>query len=978
MANSLDRLAVRIARLEKELRAVSTAPQLAFSSIEDGAVAEYDQDGTLVQLIGTQYDGTHAAVSLSGPVPPTPSDPTVVPGVNALTVRWDGLFADPAVVSPMDFSRVEVHVSDVQGFDYTTADYLRGTIESPRGGELVVGPLTPGTTYYARLVVRTLSGKSSDASNEISGVPQAVTAEPPAPVAPTTVPTPAVVGTIRSLAVTWSPIAGQSVDWAEIHVSTDPAHVFVQGDATTLAATESGLSARFETDPSTGSPLEKDIDYYVAMFVGNDAGAAGPSATVGPVQLVPIDSADIAVGAAWVGTLDADNIRDGSLQADVAVVGSLTATGANGEKVQLSGDGFVVKGPPPAGATEGPVYVQFPTDGTKPDIFTGVLDASTLTVETGSNLSGTTQIAPKGTLLLGNQVADPKNAPNVTFDWESVNADQVENSREWHGLAHNTTDNTWWSMWYRSKDDTTGLTQWDANGVVLRDFTTGASRGRARGLVWHADRFYTLRNAMGEANWVDRLEVWNNDFSVQYQTLDLRVNYGIFWGTIGWDYVNGRLVYAYYNDTESSPFSNGLPQSAVALEHWSLNADLTVGAKVKTRHTLGSPNYAEGIASADFGTFDFGDGAARYVVHLRSEHTQSPNAIRDRYLIFPDTEGAAHDDNWTWYNAGGFDVCGTIWDGSNFHSIGALATRHKYEGGLNYYYGVDGNYGWFFSYSYYDGNGTTHETGLSPNNVTYPTKRTRPTVTVGTVPTGDADYPDRARVYFAREPQGTSPGPAGYALWAELFPPTTSWTMNVSGTAIGGAGPSSNTFPAVSTPGILTNPSGTVKLSGDGSGKIGSLSWDKAGSLLTDFNKPYVSEYRVNNMSVASGGSAVVVNFGTTEAWVNVAAGGIVGNGDGTYTINMPGKYVVMAQISWDSNSAGRREVSIWLNGVSEIAYTAAGGGAQNQSVNVVKAFALKTGDVIDIRAWQNSGAALNIVGGLNRTSIQIAMIAGN
>ena len=127
---SIRELAARLHKLERGVRNISNQPQLAYSSIEDGAIAEYEDD-TLVQVIGTQHDGTHTTASMNGPVPPVPTAPTVLPVGGGATVRWHGTFVDDALV-PMDFSRVEIHAYDTSG-TLLSMDTLYQTIETPQG-----------------------------------------------------------------------------------------------------------------------------------------------------------------------------------------------------------------------------------------------------------------------------------------------------------------------------------------------------------------------------------------------------------------------------------------------------------------------------------------------------------------------------------------------------------------------------------------------------------------------------------------------------------------------------------------------------------------------------------------------------------------------------------------------------------------------------------------------------------------------------
>lgn len=137
-----------------------SAPQLSNSSIEAGTVAEYDNTGTLVSAVGAQFDGTHAAVTLAGPVPPEPNPPTITPGNNTAEVRWDGTFANGAL-SPMDFSHVSVHASVLESFtpDNTTQ---KATISGESGDKATLA-LDSGEWYFS-LVAVSLAGKWSDPS----------------------------------------------------------------------------------------------------------------------------------------------------------------------------------------------------------------------------------------------------------------------------------------------------------------------------------------------------------------------------------------------------------------------------------------------------------------------------------------------------------------------------------------------------------------------------------------------------------------------------------------------------------------------------------------------------------------------------------------------------------------------------------------------------------------------------------------------
>ena len=146
--------------------------QLAFSSLEDGAIREFDLGGALKAMYGLQWDGTHTAASLGGPTPPHPSAPDVAGVPGGLLVGWDGFFADgPTVVAPMDFSRVDISVGPV-GFD-PIATPPTSSIMSPRGGSVFIS-LTPGN-YEVALITRSQSGGASTTSTIVGGTATPIT-----------------------------------------------------------------------------------------------------------------------------------------------------------------------------------------------------------------------------------------------------------------------------------------------------------------------------------------------------------------------------------------------------------------------------------------------------------------------------------------------------------------------------------------------------------------------------------------------------------------------------------------------------------------------------------------------------------------------------------------------------------------------------------------------------------------------------------
>ncbi len=166
--SSIERLARDLARVERRVRIVETQPQLAYSSIDDGAVRLYIDD-ILRGYVGQLPGGGAGTMPVNGPPPPQPTAPVVTPVQGGLLVRYDGTFVGGAVM-PNDYTRAEVHVSKTTGFTANAFDTLVGSIESPRGGEVFIRCLDTDVRYV-RLVARNTSGAASPQSEQTVATP---------------------------------------------------------------------------------------------------------------------------------------------------------------------------------------------------------------------------------------------------------------------------------------------------------------------------------------------------------------------------------------------------------------------------------------------------------------------------------------------------------------------------------------------------------------------------------------------------------------------------------------------------------------------------------------------------------------------------------------------------------------------------------------------------------------------------------------
>ena len=169
MSDSLRRLAAQIVGLKRDVLQLQTAPRAGQTSIEHGgAITVVDPEtGTATARLGTQTDGTYGAVTLDGPIPPTPTAPIldVAPGLVAVT--WDGTHADGAA-TPLDFHAVEVYVA-AEPFAFIEEGTLSGSLVGSDGDRITIA-LAPGVWHVGLVTVSQAMKRSRLSSLAIATV----------------------------------------------------------------------------------------------------------------------------------------------------------------------------------------------------------------------------------------------------------------------------------------------------------------------------------------------------------------------------------------------------------------------------------------------------------------------------------------------------------------------------------------------------------------------------------------------------------------------------------------------------------------------------------------------------------------------------------------------------------------------------------------------------------------------------------------
>lgn len=806
--SSLSELARRLKAVERAISRGVSQPQLAYSSIEDGNVQEYDRDGTLVGIIGKQNDGTHIAASVNGPTPPTPAGLTVTGAAGGIVVKWDGTW-EGAVVAPMDFLRVDVKASMAAGFDPLDPTTTRVSFISPRGGESFV----PGTTgtWYVALVGVTASGKLSVPTLKESAIAIAPSAGSDG-LPPTSSPTPDLLGASTFIQARWTAITNADPVTYDVHISTVDNFI---PDSTTKVAETTGTIATIKAlpglppaDPEIADPrkLLYGTTYYVKIIARDEDGSAAASAQASTV-VQQLTGDDLAVNSVTAEVIAAASISGRELAGEVVLAGDIK-TATEGQRVHMGTDvGLKLY------AADGSILVDFPTDAQQRPMIDGDLIAQSIRVSGGSSFeSQNNEFARDSIVTLAESTTSPLVAPTMIPEWGATTLDtQTPQTGPMGTFAFNANEvrfvrykNTqWWA--YQNRSNGCRVWKFDVNGVFVAIF---------------------------------------DQISWQYfGEVDIgAVNYTLLRSTIGWDYhlwhddVLNPVSLAQPNRTPllstdgtnlflaetpankiqirriSAPMTNGTP--VAVLSTLNCAADLTVGAEIGT---------------ALYGSFDF--GSPRYVF---ASHA-------DPYNFWVCNTDGTHDVN-NDFESPSAAKRGTLWNGSWFYTLGSDGVMYWHWGPK---WTTESNK-WWGSYTYYDdvvaGTGL-HETEPGNSQVITMKKRAAARIFLPTfTPGGGDDDPKKIRFYLARQ--------AGEPILTEwhLQTTTTDNSFAIFTPNWTGAAPDVNPFPGATpaklrTSRLHSDGESMLWFNGVGEGRWLGEDWHTVGDATTGMGTTFASGY---------------------------------------------------------------------------------------------------------------------------------------
>lgn len=762
-----------IKKLESRLERVERSAQLGSSSIDAGALTVTDGAGTDTMTIGLQPDGTYTTTVLAGPTPPRPNSPTAASASRGITVTWDGSF-EGSVAAPLDFANVLVYVG-APGFNPTLVKPVH--LFGLPGGTIYIA-LVPGV-YEVVLYTLTQAGILSLPTAGVSATASTTSIGDTS--TPATSPTPTVVGGVGSFFVSWPAVTNNDPVTYKVYAGTTSGFT---ADATTLVGTTGALSLNVRT-LTNGTPFLASTDYYFKIIATDVDGAAPASTAGGPAQLFKATNDEIAANYIYGGNIYVDQLRGGQLNADVTITGVMK-TADSGQRVEISSQGLRQYGSDGTSVT-----IDLPNDSSQIAKFSGVVNAFGLVVNNGLEFRGQNNVFAMGSITtLATTTAGSAIAPTLSANYEKVDSGLTRYLYNVRGYHRDADGGNNWAIYtffgsslmqapgglvyvwptMNKPDGSTG-SQYDFfTATVIR--TAGGLRMVTHGNYW----------ASSTTQPVGRIAVWDpstmtvsNDTPPTLKTSlqHITPNY----------WVTSRIGRCF-----SPPGQSALENTFALIEY---NSYVTTGNQFKLRLfactdttiTQQGTDLVINTPWADKSVQPSG------VVYGSSSKMGFPGADQNVWVVFVINQAYVFNSAGTRLTDFDFPVAG---DAQMVAAVGStaaaangfvrfetvpfydantlMATRYT-----NIHWASTDSSVWWVGYTWYDSNGTTHESDISVlASLTMP-KRARLTITVPNLPDPaagsgqprDVDDVNSFRVYMQRQ----ATAPARTALWRQTLQP---------------------------------------------------------------------------------------------------------------------------------------------------------------------------------------------------------------
>lgn len=538
-------------------------------------------------------------------------------------------------------------------------------------------------------------------------------------------------------------------------------------DASTLLEQTRSQVMDFRALPD-GTPFAAGTSYYFRAVASNVAGEAPPTDQVeGQLRLVDDGQVD---------SISAASITSGELVASLALLGSLqvgqmTLDPDNGLTIPLSDGGMI----------------RLPADGTDA-VVTAILRARSLIVEDNFRIQGQVN-AIEGGLVLADGISAPTIPPRVGTTWAHADAFTDTEVAQFFGHPFGLFDNG--SHWLVNEAIFGGAVWMVQKATGVRYLLKALPSGfiPTGGTVRVGSSYYVLGDDSNRAGrWFVYVydSTWTKTGEWEFDYDGTEAKHPVL-ATDGTDLYIARMtrweVDSFKSRIRIRRFTTGGSQVGSTLD-----------VEVSDPRVDATGFY---VGSADFGTL-------RYVFTTATK-------------VFVVDGGGTRSAAEEWARAAGDDIRGIGWDGTRFHTLGATGKVWHYSTNVTAATRS-------VTHTWFDNQSPEHETQASPAKVwTQPPRQWMSVETDPPAYAGGPDDPNAIRVYIDNKRQ------------PDLATMQTEVVYDVPSTS-GPAAPTSNGFDSVgTTPGKLTSEASDgagplIRLSGDGSGRAGPLSWDTAGN----------------------------------------------------------------------------------------------------------------------------------------------------
>jgi len=972
-SSALRQLAERLTTVERKVRAQGSTSQLAHSSIEDGAVQAYSRDGTQVMVIGKQWDGTYAPTALNGPIPPTPSAPSVQDATEGLVVGWDGSFAGGLIPAPMDFLRVDAHVGTASDFIPDHNNRMASFL-APQGGYATIG--LPAGDYFVKLVCWTFAGKVSEASEVVAGEAFPSGAPTTDGLAPASSPEAEVIGAYETIVVRWIPIVNADPVRYQVHISTTDDFT---PDSTTLVDTVQGgqfsikaLPGVAPVDPNDPDPrkLQYDTVYYVKIVAEDDDGEAAPgvqdSDTIFRVQGGSIGFETI-VGANILG-----GTITGDLLASTMVLSTEFWTALDGQRAGFTPDGFFAYKP------DDSLMLKIPTDGTDA-LYDGELVVRGATILGGMSIqSDENELTADSAMTLMRGIVSPTASPQMSVSYDfvtpstaSLTSTQKTNTDPNWGLgaafdlvASQVSCIEWRSalgFWSIFQVRSNGTREWYINpdgtphdltgtGIYYSDFKDWE--------VWSATEILSSSTPSQNGHYLMfRFMPSGDDYWVSCPTGIYRYSRqnGIAPPVIG---NNGQSMFVAEVPTIITPQTHlRIRYYVPVLDNGAMPAPTTT-----YESTTG---FSSGVSLAALryhpSGFDI-PGGARYMAAERGSLNNTKMLVTsgtNNDSIFPSGSG----NNWAsannqahYFEAPASNRRGCDWDGTNFWTLCGDGRLYKHTNNF-WDPAVTSSTVWgqtTFRDGDSGGTGTHETTPGAAKSMTWKRRSNITFVSPDVPDNGGADDPDRIRFYAGR---GSSQ-PANSAMWQQ-YEGTGSTVISSLATS-GTNPPTVNSFPSAN-PAVIKSDDGGLQIKGDSTIRATSFQVGPAGGSSKELLAPGPKwlGYLSSAPSIPAGDTLT-----TLTGWSALESDGITLS-SGIFTVSKDGLYQISGQLWWGAfaSSTGTRLTQVRKNNapaatIASVTLDAKASGAPALA-QWGKAFRLVAGDQVLVWfSWLGTSAA--------------------